>query len=385
MSTMLAPAPRLPLRSLVRRDPVGGAWAALAGQRAVPTWATRVGIRAACDLLGLKPGDAVLVPAYNCGSEIDALLDARLALLPYAVGADLVVRAEVLEQAITPGVKAIYLTHYFGLPQPEGQAIRALCDRHGLALMEDCALSLLSQTGRLGDVAFHCFYKYFPVGSGGALVVNRADLPLPQIDRKPPARPALKLLGQALAFAVLGPSGIGALKSLRRRLRKPRAGGGAERQDFPDMPRDYYLDPGLKGARMSWLVARALGGMSLVQAIAARQANFRTYQRLLAGVPGARPLIAELPEGACPLNMPVLVADRDRLARELGELGIAVAPWWAGYHRALDFTPFAEARHLKDNVLALPLHQGLTEAQIAAVVAALKERLQALGRFQAPE
>lgn len=382
MTVDLAPVARLPLSSLIRRDRAGGALALLKGQRAALTYATRVAIRAGCDLLGLRPGDEVLVPAYNCGSEVDALLAAGLKLVLYPVGQDAVVRAEAVEAALTPGTKAIYLTHYFGLPQPEGAAIRALCDRLGLALMEDCALSLLSGTGRLGDVAFHCFYKFFPVNSGGALVVNRADLPLPAMGRRPPWKPAVKLLGQALAAGVLGARGIAAVKALRRsKARPPQTPEGA----LPDMPGDYYFDARLSGARMSWLTRRALGGMSVTQAIAARLRNFETYQRLLADLPGATPLITSLPEGACPLNMPVLVQDRDRLAGELAALGIAVAPWWAGYHRALDFAPFPEARHLKDHVLALPLHQGLSEAQIAAVVAALKARLQPLGRFQAPE
>ncbi len=384
----LAPAPRLPLSSLIRRDPAGGVLALLRGQRAVTTYATRVAIRASCDLLGLRPGDGVLVPAYNCGSEIDPLLQAGLRLVPYAVGADTVVQADAIAARIGPGIKAVYLTHYFGVPQPQGAAIRALCDRHGLALMEDCALSLLSPTGRLGDVAFHCFYKFFPVDAGGALVVNRADLAPPVMDRPAPLRPAVKLLGQALLAGLLGAGGITALKGLRRALRR---GKGVKRDAEPaplgppDMPGDYYFDPGLIGRRMSWLAKRPLGGMSPAAAIAARRRNYQTYQRLLAGVPAATPLLAELPEAVCPLNFPVLVRDRDRLARELGALGIAVAPWWAGYHRGLDLADFPEARQLKDHVLALPLHQGLNEVQIAAVVQALAARVQPLGRFQAPE
>lgn len=382
MTAALAPAARLPLSSLIWRDREGGALALLKGQRAALTYATRVAIRAGCDLLGLRPGDEVLVPAYNCGSEVDALLAAGLKLVLYPVGQDAVVRAEAVAAAVTPGARAVYLTHYFGLPQPEGAAIRALCDRLGLALMEDCALSLLSGTGRLGDVAFHCFYKVFPVDAGGALVVNRPDLPLPVMDRSPPWKPAVKLLGQAVVAGILGRRGIAALKALRRgRERSAQAPDGM----LPDMPGDYYFDARLTGARMSWLAKRPLGGMSVAEAIAARRRNSETYQNLLAGLPGVTPLIGSLAEEACPLNMPVLVQDRDRLARELAAMGIAVAPWWAGYHRGLDFAPFPEARHLKDHVLALPLHPGLTEGQIAAVVAALKARIQPLGRFQAPE
>jgi len=373
MAADLAPAPRLRLADLLRPDADGGALALLTGQRAVTTYAARVAIRAGCDLLGLRPGDEVLVPAYNCGSEVDALLDAGLLVVMYPVGQDAVVRAQAVEAAVTPATRAVYLTHYFGLPQPEGDAIRALCDRLGLALMEDCALSLLSGTGRLGDVAFHCFYKVFPVNAGGALVVNRADLALPVMDRRPPALPALKFLGRALIAGILGARGIGALKAARRWLRRGRAGPAMTPDGAPqDMPGDYYFDRRLARTRMSWLAHRPLGGVNVARAVAARRRNFEVYQRLLAGNPEAAPLIAALPAGACPLNMPILVQERDRLARELAALGVAVVPWWAGYHRKLDYAPFAEARHLKDHVLALPLHQDLSVRQIEDVVAALK-------------
>jgi perosamine synthetase len=382
---VIAPAPRLPLLSLLRRDPAGGVTALLARQRAVMTHATRVAIRAGCDLLGLVPGDEVLVPAYHCGSEVDPLLEAGLTLRLYPVAADTAVSPEEIAARIGPRTRAIYLIHYFGFPQPQGPAIRALCDALGLVLMEDCALSLLSQgpaqSGRLGDVAFHCFSKFFPVEAGGALVVNRPDLSLPGMDRAAPLRPALRLLARAVLAAALGRRGIAGLKALRG------GGMGAPGADalLPDMPQDYYFDPDLSGRRLSPLVGRALAGMSVAQAVMARRRNFALYLRLLRDLPGVTPLFTTLPEGVCPLNFPVLVAGRDRLALQMAQAGIAVVPWWAGYHRALNFAEFAPARRLKDGVLALPLHQGLSEAQASTVAQSLAALRQAEGRFQAPE
>lgn len=368
--------PRLSLSSLLGGDPAGGVTALLEGRRWAGVHATRVAIRAACDLLGLRPGDEVLVPAYHCGSEIAPLLQAGLRLRPYAVGADTVAQAEVIAARITPGVRAVYLTHYFGFPQPETAEIRALCDRHDLALMEDCALGLLSEgparIGTLGDVAFHCFSKVFPVGFGGALVVNNPALALPDFPRAAPVGPVLRHLARSAVSGLIGACGMAALRAWRRGGASETSAAGEAR---PEMPQDYYFDPALSGARLSPLVRRALGGLAVAEARAERRRNFGSYQRLLQGVPGIVPLFASLPEGVCPLNFPVLVQDRDRLARELSALGLPVTPWWAGYHRDFDLAEFPEARQLKDDVLALPLHQGVTEAQIAALVGALVARV----------
>ena len=378
MTSLVLPADRLSAASLLARDPQGGVTARFAERRVAYAYSTRVAIRAACDALGLKPGDEVLVPAYNCGSEIDPLRHAGLVPVLYPVGATTEVDPSRIEPLVTSRTKALYLTHYFGFAQPATAKLRAFCDRHGIALMEDCALALLSEgqaeVGRTGDVAFFCFYKYFPVNAGGAIVVNHDKVPVPTFAKAPPLRPAVKLLLQAAMAGLLGPRGLAALKALRRRLRPARgpapalAGNG-----LPDMPADYYFDPSLIGTRISALAARPLGAFDVAEHAALRRRNYRAYLDLLTGCEGVTPLFATLPDGVCPLNMPVLIDDRDRIAAQMVAEGIAVTPWWAGYHRDVDFTPFPEERHLKDHILALPLYAGLQPRHLQRIVARLTE------------
>lgn len=84
-----------------------------------------------------------------------------------------------------------------------------------------------------------------------------------------------------------------------------------------------------------------------------------------------RPLFPGLPETAVPLACPVLVENRDAVAAALQERGIGATPWWAGYHQGLDWTDFPESRYLKDQVLALPVHQGLDEIGLDYIADAL--------------
>ena len=95
-------APGLSLGSLISRDPQGGLPALFAGRRVSYSFNTRVAIRHACDLLRLNPGDEVLVPAYNCGSELDPLLDAGLTLRLYPVGRDARIDPAQIAALITP-------------------------------------------------------------------------------------------------------------------------------------------------------------------------------------------------------------------------------------------------------------------------------------------
>ncbi|WP_019632102.1 DegT/DnrJ/EryC1/StrS family aminotransferase [Actinomadura atramentaria] len=78
---------------------------------------------------------------------------------------------------ITARTRAIMVVHLFGAPAPVAE-LRGLADRHGLALVEDCAQAWLGTVpsgepvGRYGDVA--CFslqqYKHITSGDGGLAI-----------------------------------------------------------------------------------------------------------------------------------------------------------------------------------------------------------------------
>ena len=365
-------APGLSLGSLISRDPQGGLPALFAGRRVSYSFNTRIAIRRSCDILGLKPGDEVLAPAYNCGSELDPLLDAGLTLRLYPVDRATQIDPAQIALLITLRSRAIYLTHYFGFPHPSTAAIRQLCDDHGLWLIEDCALSLLSgpspAQGRAGDIALFCFYKLFPVLEGGALVLNSDKLTNVTFPNPPPRKAVAKALIRAGLEGILGRIGIAAL----RRLRTPKATTPESGSPYPDMPANYYFDSALKGAGISRVTVRAIGSFDVAASIRVRRANYRQYQALLAELPGVTLLYPDLPDDICPLNMPILVEERDRLCADLVAQGISATPWWAGFHQAIDFADFPDAAYLKNHILALPLHQAMGPAHIAHVVARLR-------------
>jgi dTDP-4-amino-4,6-dideoxygalactose transaminase len=341
---------------------------------------TRVAIRRACDLLGLVPGDEILAPGYNCGSELDPFLHAGLTIRLYPVNIATQIDLDGVEARIGPRTRAIYVTHYFGFLQPQLAALRALCDRHGLYLIEDCALSLLSGSspaeGRTGDVAVFCFYKFFPVNGGGALVINR-DLPGDPVPLRPAPAGQIgrRLLTQGVK-TLLGAEMLDTVRTLQSRFlgrskaRDLASGKGvAEGIELSDMPKHYYFDSALRDCRLSALTRRALSGQDIPRAIRRRRENYVTLLGLLDGLASVRPLHSDLPADACPLNLPVLVPQRDAVVRRLVSEGIAAVPWWSGYNRHLNWDDSGDARYLKNNLLTLPIDQRLGREHLNHIAA----------------
>ncbi len=83
-----------------------------------------------------------------------------------------------VERAITPATKAICVVHYAGYPA-DVQALRAIADRHGIALIEDCAHALGARinsvaVGTVGDAAIFSFQaiKHMTSIDGGVLTLR---------------------------------------------------------------------------------------------------------------------------------------------------------------------------------------------------------------------
>jgi dTDP-4-amino-4,6-dideoxygalactose transaminase len=349
------------------------------------TYQGRVAIALACQYWGLGPSDEVLVPAYNCGTEVDPLLRSGAKVVLYRVDSRAAVDVQDIQRRATARTRLVYVTHYFGWPQ-DLRELTGWCRHRGLHLLEDCALSLFSSgpdgpIGSAGDAAVFSFRKTLPVPDGGALVLREAG-PAFEPPLRPPrwtrvVRGAFPLVRSYL-MRTTDPVGLyPMLRQIARVafLRGTEPDKGVRR---PDMPREYYFD----NVSAGWGASRVSRGlMHTVDPdgiVSARRRNYSYLAEALRDVPDVRPLFCDLPEGVCPLALPLLVQERTRWIGELNAKGIPAIPWWAGYHRGLAWDGFPEACGLKDQVLALPVHQGLDGkrlAYIAEVVVGLSKRL----------
>jgi dTDP-4-amino-4,6-dideoxygalactose transaminase len=349
-----------------------------AGSQTVFTQSGRAAILLAARLWGLGDGDDVLVPAYNCGADISPLIATGANVSMYRVDERARIDLKDLMNRITPRVRLVVVTHYFGRPAEIGELVR-FCRERQIKVLEDCALSLFSDAiGHHGDAAIFSFRKSLPAVDGGALVLRQANA-----DANDLTNPTS---GGATARGALS-----LIKRWTQTLLPLRPSDASERREesaeeyapsVPDIPISYYCHQDASVSGASRFTLGLLNRINPHEIVRRRRDNYAHLRRCLAGIEGIEFLWdeEELPNGVCPLGLPILVNERWRWHAELNAAGVAVTRWWEGYHRGLDWEHFPEARHLKEHLLLLPVHQGLTPRHMeyaAGVVRSLSNRRRA--------
>ncbi len=149
-----------------------------------PCQSGSVALWGALRLLGIGPGDEVLVPSltYIATATCVSLVGATPVFVDVEP-AYWCVDMDSLEAARTPKTKAVIAVHLFG--QMSNDALVKWCKQHGIAYIEDAAqahgaVSVSGiKAGGVGDVA--CF-SFFPSknlavgGEGGMMMTRREDL-----------------------------------------------------------------------------------------------------------------------------------------------------------------------------------------------------------------
>jgi dTDP-4-amino-4,6-dideoxygalactose transaminase len=111
------------------------------------------------------------------------------------------------------------------------------------------------------------------------------------------------------------------------------------------------------------------------------QRRRRNYRRLVAALDGVvTPLVPSLPEGTCPLFLPVRARDKARLVKALLALGVEAIDFWAAGDPACDLHPFPEVASLRRELLELPCHQSLDDEAVDAVAVAVRRAVGPRGR-----
>jgi dTDP-4-amino-4,6-dideoxygalactose transaminase len=323
-------------------------------------------------LLGLQ-GAEILVPAYHHGVEVEALEAAGARLRFVRVDARMRLDLEDLQRRVGPRTRAVYVIHYAGFPQPMADVL-AIARAHGLRVIEDCALALLSRDGGVplgarGDLGVFCLYKTIPVPNGGILAVN-ADVPLPPA---PAAAPLVSTLSHAagglLANAAirLGEAGRWARDALRVVNRAVRRRTGAA----PVSTGTRHFDPSAAGLGMSGLSRVVLRNLDWDAIVAARRRNYFLLLGRLREL--APPIAPELPAGVCPLFYPFVSESKGELQRRLAERGVETIDFWRFHHPSCPEGLFPEVDLLRRRVLELPVHQDLSPEDLAFVARAVEE------------
>lgn len=155
-------------------------------------------------LLGVEPGDEVVLPTYVC-IDVERAIRAVGAQPRFAdVGPDGTLTTGTVEQAVTDRTRAIIAVHTFG----------HICDiaplrAFGVPVVEDACQAFAFETaagraGTLGDIGVYSFHatKCLTTGEGGMIVSNTVDV-ADLGDTQDAPLPALSDLQAALGLAQL--------------------------------------------------------------------------------------------------------------------------------------------------------------------------------------
>jgi CDP-4-dehydro-6-deoxyglucose reductase, E1 len=131
----------------------------------------------------LKPGDEIITCATGFPTTVNPALIWNL--VPVFVDVDIPtynVDISALEAAITPKTRGVMLAHTLGNPF-DVLAIKEICNRHGLFLIEDCCDAFGAtvggrHVGTFGDIGTLSFYPahHITMGEGGAVFTNNSLL-----------------------------------------------------------------------------------------------------------------------------------------------------------------------------------------------------------------
>ncbi|HUF62713.1 MAG TPA: DegT/DnrJ/EryC1/StrS family aminotransferase, partial [Verrucomicrobiales bacterium] len=135
-------------------------------------------------MLGIGPGDEVITSACSWISSSETITQAGAEPVFADIEPDyFTLDPSDVERRITPRTKAVIAVHLLGQPA-DMPALRDICDRRGLLLVEDCAQAHLAEIagravgtwGNAGTFSFYPGKNLGAYGDAGAIVTEDREL-----------------------------------------------------------------------------------------------------------------------------------------------------------------------------------------------------------------
>lgn len=300
---------------------------------------------AALKVLGIGPGDEVIVPDFTFfGSASAVVLTGAKPVFVDVDEYDFNISVASAEKSISKNTKAIMPVHMYG-QSCDMLALMALAERHKLLVVEDAAQGLGvtfgdKHVGTFGDIGCLSFFadKTMTTAEGGALLVNDEEL----------ARECMYFKNQG--------------RLSRGRFVHERMGYNFR---FTDLQAAIGL---AQFSRLATTIAR-------------KQALRRAYHDRLAGCPGVRIPVDNGFGEVVPFRVNILVDDPEGLADFLRRREIATRRFFYPLHLQPSLTPENSvvrvtprtSVHLFETGLMLPSGLDLTQEQIDLVCSGIEE------------
>lgn len=322
----------------------------------------------AVNSLQLSEDDAVAVPAYHCGVEIEAIRLNRVKLEFYSIEGNLDVDLDDFARVLQKGnVKAAMVIHYYGFPQKMAR-IREICKSNNVVLLEDCAHSHLTMQGKrrvgsFGQLTVYSFRKLLPLIDGGGYVIQNTPAKAPVSFKEP--HPLVTLKGVIGRYA-RNSSLLFPLLSIYHRLRS--------RQQAHDGTNTVFVEevtPEDCQKAMSRMMHNVLRRTDDLHVVRTRRRNYAILNDSLIENQLITKIKPKLETGVVPLCYPLRISDgkRDLFEQRMQEQGVACYIFGKNLHTHLDRKIFKEAERLSDDIICLPVHQKINRRDVVKLAA----------------
>jgi dTDP-4-amino-4,6-dideoxygalactose transaminase len=314
------------------------------------------GLHLALHLLGIGPGDEVVVPSFsfiataNCAVYVGAT-----PVFADVEPEDGNLSARTVEAVLTERTRALIVVDQGGMPA-DVEPLRRLCDTRGIALIEDAACAAGSRyrgapAGLGADLAVWSFHprKLLTTGEGGMITTSDPEL--------------------AARARRLREHGMNVSAADRHRSRQPVL--------------ESYLEVGFNYRMTDMQAAVGLVQLTKLDAMVRRRRELAAgYRAMLADVPGLRP-VDDRPWGESNFQSfwieldPGYPLGRNELLSALAEQGVSARAGIMAAHRQPAYAghPHGDlfvTERLTDNTLILPLFHTMAEQEQQTVVGVLR-------------
>ncbi len=319
-------------------------------------------------VVGLKPGDEVIVPSLTFASTANSVIHAGgTPVLADSDRSTMCLDPQDVARRITPRTRAIIPVHFAGRAC-DMDALLDLARRHGLRVIEDCAHAIETlyhgrHVGTFGDLGAFSFYatKNVVTGEGGMVTTSNPEW--------------------AARVKTLALHGLSADAWKR----------------FSDEGFKQYevTEPGFKYNMMDLQASLGVHQLARVEAsLVRREEIWARYDQAFADLPVFLPAPAER-DTRHARHLYTLLLDIDRLRATRDQVQLALHKQRIGtgvhykavhlhqyYRQTFSYKPgdFPNAAWISDRTLSLPLSPKLTQEDVESVVLAVRNTLQHFAR-----
>jgi len=315
------------------------------------------------------PNKKWLIPAYFCPSVHQTFIDSKVSFEYYPIGEDLQANIEYLSNKLSSdsAVGGVLFINYFGFAANTAP-YRELIQRNGISVVYDCAHILFQGSSDAvcneNEAYVYSIRKWYPLPHGGVLLcrnVNRARLLLSKCSDA-------KLYKQLLKYSLYSAEQYLGINFRKYLLSFSAISKYVEQKDVAERY-DILMHDNVIG-----YFKRILSSAEIIRQ--KHRANFHYALNYFRKNKQFIPLRTHLENSECPFVFPLMVMglDRDFILKECLRNKIPLRIHWTPIAASIPkSTLFESSYNLANNILCLPVHNGVTEDSLGRICATINQ------------